>query len=273
MSKRITVSNILKDVNGTIYCRFGIRDFSGDHAIKLNAFHLKVISLVLMLVEHIGRYLPELFPQHYPLYFEYAGRLVAPIFIFLAVESFHKTGNRRKYILRLFTWALGMQIGNIIISQFVKIAFQPEAFFPIGQNIFLSLAVGVSMITAWDWARTQQGKKKFAGWVLAGLLAFASLLTEASYNGLLMFIVFYAFYGKKPGLYFAYSALSIFYVVWGLNNAAYFWEFEFQWMMISALPLIALYNGERGRYSLKYLFYAIYPLHIWILYLLRSVIG
>jgi hypothetical protein len=40
-------------------------------------------------------------------------------------------------------------------------------------------------------------------------------------------------------------------------------------MMIAALPLIALYNGERGKHSLKYLFYAIYPLHIWTLYVAR----
>ena len=104
--------------------------------MKLNAFHLKIIALVFMLVEHIGRYLPELFPPHYPLYFEYGGRLVAPIFIFLAVESIYKTGNRRKYILRLFAWALGMQIGNIILSQFVKIAFQPEEYSPSGKTSF-----------------------------------------------------------------------------------------------------------------------------------------
>jgi hypothetical protein len=239
--------------------------------MKLNAFHLKTIALIFMFVEHLGRYLFELFPQHYPLYFEYAGRLVAPVFFFLAVESFFKTSDRRKYIIRLFTWALIMQTGNFIISQVVKTALQPAEFFPIGQNIFLSIAVGISMIAAWDWARDQSGTRKIGGWVLAGGLAFASLMTEASYNGLLMFIVFYAFYGKKPALYIAYAALSLLLLLWGLTNAEYFWEFEFQWMMITALPLIMLYNGERGQYSLKYLFYAFYPLHIWILYTLRYV--
>lgn len=239
--------------------------------MKLNTFHLKTIALIFMFVEHLGCYLFELFPQHYPLYFEYAGRLVAPVFFFLVVESFFKTSDRRKYIIRLFTWALIMQIGNFIISQVVKTTLQPAEFFPIGQNIFLSIAVGISMIAAWDWARTQSGTRKIGGWALAGGLAFASLMTEASYNGLLMFIVFYAFYGKKTALYIAYAALSLLLLLWGLTNAEYFWEFEFQWMMITALPLIMLYNGERGQYSLKYLFYAFYPLHIWILYTLRYV--
>ena len=107
--------------------------------------------------------------------------------------------------------------------------------------------------------------------VLASGLAFARLMREASYNALLMFIVFYAFYGKKPVLYIAYAALSLLLLLSRLTNAEYFWEFEFKWMMIIALPLIMLYNGERGQYSLKYLFYAFYPLHIWIFYTLRYV--
>lgn len=45
----------------------------------------------------------------------------------------------------------------------------------------------------------------------------------------------------------------------------------YQWMMIFALPIILLYNGERGRYP-KWLFYAYYPLHIFALALIGSVL-
>ncbi|MBK7179996.1 MAG: TraX family protein [Candidatus Promineifilaceae bacterium] len=234
--------------------------------MKLNAFHLKIIALILMFTEHFGRYLGELLPNHFPLYLEYAGRIVAPIFFFLAVESFFKTSNRRRYIARLYVWALIMQVGNFIVSRIVETVYQSENFFPVGQNIFLSIAVGVSMVAALEWGRTQIGIKKWGGFALAGVFAFTSLLTESSYIGLSMLIVFYFFYNKKPALYFAYAGLSVLFFLWGLTNIAYFWEFEFQWMMIAALPFIIMYNGERGRYSLKYFFYAFYPLHIWILY-------
>ncbi len=238
--------------------------------MKFNGFQLKIFALALMFGEHFGSYLGELLPNRFPLYLEYAGRIVAPIFFFLAVESYFKTSNRRRYITRLYVWALIMQVGNFIISRIVQTAYQPEGFFPVAQNIFLSIAVGVSIIAAFEWGRSQIGIKKWGEFALAGFFAFASLLTSASYNGLAMFLVFYFFYNKKPALYVAYAGLSVLFLLWGLTNHEYFWTFEFQWMMIAALPFIILYNGERGRYSLKYLFYAFYPLHIWILYFIGA---
>ena len=38
-----------------------------------------------------------------------------------------------------------------------------------------------------------------------------------------------------------------------------------QWYSLLALPLLALYRGQRGTYRLKYLFYAYYPIHLMIL--------
>lgn len=42
---------------------------------------------------------------------------------------------------------------------------------------------------------------------------------------------------------------------------------NYQWMMIASLPLMLLYNGEKGK-SMKYLFYLYYPIHVYILYIL-----
>ena len=35
-----------------------------------------------------------------------------------------------------------------------------------------------------------------------------------------------------------------------------------QWYGLLSLPLLALYNGKRGKAKLKYLFYFYYPLHL-----------
>lgn len=46
---------------------------------------------------------------------------------------------------------------------------------------------------------------------------------------------------------------------------------NFQWMMICSLPFILCYNNKKG-YDLKYFFYFFYPLHIYLLYLIGTLI-
>ena len=44
------------------------------------------------------------------------------------------------------------------------------------------------------------------------------------------------------------------------------WNGFIQWFALLSLPLLALYNGQRGKMKLKYLFYLYYPLHLAALY-------
>lgn len=49
-----------------------------------------------------------------------------------------------------------------------------------------------------------------------------------------------------------------------------FFIINYQWMMIFALPIMLLYNGEKGK-GYKYFFYIFYPLHIYLLYILGKL--
>ena len=73
--------------------------------MRLTAFQLKILAMVLMFTEHVGKYLSDVLPHNYEIYASYPGRIVAPIFFFLAVEATFKTSNRRNYIARLYLWA------------------------------------------------------------------------------------------------------------------------------------------------------------------------
>jgi hypothetical protein len=45
-----------------------------------------------------------------------------------------------------------------------------------------------------------------------------------------------------------------------------------QWFALFTLPLLALYNGQRGTARLKYLFYIFYPVHLAAIYGIKMLI-
>jgi hypothetical protein len=235
----------------------------------LTSFHLKTIALVFMFTEHAGKFLFPVLPENAPLYLAYAGRLVAPVFFFLSVESFFKTSDQPRYIGRLYLFALFMLVGNILISSAVYFFVQPAAYVPVELNVFLSIAVGVSMVAALEWGRLATGYTRL-GWFLAAAgLAWLMLATEASWLGVVLFALFYRWY-QSPDLYISYAGVCLaLFAVAAVGSDV--WS-SFQWMMIAAMPLIFLYNGERGAYSLKWFFYLFYPAHIWGLYVVSVLL-
>lgn len=239
--------------------------------MKLSAFQIKVVALVFMLAEHFGRQLGDRYlPPDWPQYLIMAGRIVAPVFFFLAVESYFKTSSRSKYIARLYGWAVFMQVGDYLMSWLVKSQFQPSDFEPLKYNIFLAIAVGVSLVASIDYGRNSSGFKRIFAYVVALVLALLCTQVEAAYVTLGSFLIFYFLHGTTWPLYAGYATLCLlFWIVGAYPQINFLWIYDFQWLMIGALPLIMLHSGERGGYKLKYFFYAFYPLHAWALYYLR----
>lgn len=55
---------------------------------------LKMVALILMTIDHIGNYIPNM-----PIELRWMGRLSAPIFLFCLLEGMDKSRNRKKYLL------------------------------------------------------------------------------------------------------------------------------------------------------------------------------
>lgn len=234
--------------------------------IRLNVFHLKIIGITFMLLEHVARFLTPVLPEHLPIYFIYVGRLVYPIFIFLAVESFFKTHDRITYITRLCFAAMVMMGGNLIMKYWLSEAYVPNELFLLSSNIFLSLTVGVSMIGALEYAKIVAWKERWMWYLLAGIFCALTFLTDFSFVGAVLFLLFYFFHNQRRVVYFGYALFCFLLLAWNWNSFGYMLVSPEQWMMIVALPLIMLYNGEPGNGKMKYFFYVFYPFHLWILY-------
>lgn len=209
----------------------------------MSASQLKMIAVITMAIDHIGAIF---FPEN--LIFRYIGRLAFPIFSYLLVESFFHTRDIRKYMVRLGSFALVSEIPY-------DLAFR-DTVFEIGhQNVFFTLLIGVFLL--WQLEKCSEWPIKVVELLLAMWIA-EMLCVDYGFRGILLIAIYY-FLRKYKWVSLGVGA------AWNL-----FW-IKIQWWGVLATPFLAMYNGERGR-SFKYFFYAFYPLHLLILYILSKVI-
>ena len=239
---------------------------------KLNAFQIKVFALILMLMDHLY----FAFPQVFPLWFHPLSRVVSPIFAFLLVEGFFHTRSKLKYNIRLFGWAVFMEIGNIGINTMLK-----TKDVGVYNNIFLTLALGLTIINIIEYSKKKMGLNKLILLCLSIILLPISILTEGGIVVIPFILITYLLRGNKKKQIIAYIILSI--ILFAMSYVPYstlketidMLMFNSDFLFILVVPFILLYNGERGlnnKFS-KYLFYVFYPLHLWILAVIQFILS
>ena len=130
----------------------------------------------------------------------------------------------------------------------------------------------------WSLELFRENKHKIYYLILAIVLLAASLIFEGGVYLWPVLLIFYFGYHKPTaqsiGIFVWCLLLFIKAVITGIQTKTVLYSaltFDSEWMMISVLPFIWLYNGQRGKKSwiTKYFFYIIYPAHLWILMILR----
>lgn len=239
---------------------------------KFDAFQIKLFMAVLMVLDHLP-HIHGLIPPMWIGIFHLVTRCVSAWFAFMAVEGFLHTRNRIKYNARLFLWAGIMFAGNSLLTYL----FRSKDVY-VGNNIFLTLAIGVLLLNLWSWGGTSlsPGYKllKLSGMVM--ITAAGALHTEGGYILLPFMLLTYGFRNRCKIRNLSYVLLSLMLL---LPNIPALFQYESlamgldmflfnsDWFFLSVLPFLYLYNGERGRNDRfsKYFFYIFYPLHLWII--------
>lgn len=212
----------------------------------LSVFDLKCIAVFSMLVDHIGM---VLFPSE--LWLRYVGRLAFPIYAFLIAEGFFHTRNVKKYIGRLFVFALISEIPY-------DLARHNTLFYKDSQNIFFTLALALVCIYVLD-ACGEQLLIACAVLASIGLAVYYWIKPDYGIGGIGMILCFYLFRMYKAELCLSVTAIN------------FFCYEDVQRAGALALFPILLYNGKKGP-SAKYFFYLFYPVHLLILYLIRRCV-
>ena len=204
----------------------------------LNNNQLKIIALISMTIDHIG---VQLFPNLRIL--RIIGRLAFPIFAYMIAEGVKYTKNRKKYLLTISLTALFCQL----------IYFFAEK--SLDQCILVTFSLSILLIYALENDNLIISLISLIG----GFILTEILNIDYGFLGILTPVFIYFANSKTHKLITSGVLMILLGIVMG----------GVQWYSIFAIPLLALYNGKRGKLNLKYLFYIYYPLPLGIIYLIK----
>ena len=245
----------------------------------MSTFALKLVAIITMLIDHVTA---VLVPSDSEIYIvgRVIGRLAFPIFIFLLVEGFYNTRNVKKYLTRLGIFAFISELpfdlafynsflDGVSIKADLSNMFKDANLFDVvvgrfmkHQNIFFTLFIGLLAIWIMSEVEKKYSKNMFYVNIINALITIgfsiiaALLRTDYGFTGVLLIVAFYLFRGSKPLLVIALLILS--------GNIVQAFS------ALSIIP-IAFYNGKKGK-SMKFFFYAFYPAHILLLFILLLII-
>lgn len=250
----------------------------------MSALMLRLIACLAMLIDHIGYGTGDMGCR-------IVGRIAFPIFVYLICNGFRHTSNRGRYALRLGIFALIAQVPFTLFC-YGDIRFDHW-------NVMLTLLLGLLCI----WAADALRKCPSLRWAallpsifVCGIYFFGVISSDYGARGILMALVFYFFDGKKwwqRAITVVGVLIAVFYdyiIAWGvavlkavLGRGLVTPQLDqWQWLQafsLGALLFIFLYNGKKGNYPknpvcaklLQYGFYAFYPVHMLILWLIRGL--
>lgn len=211
----------------------------------MSNYQLKLIAIITMTIDHIGHFILDPTTDMY-LMFRIVGRLAFPIFAYLLIVGYFKTSNFAKYLITILVLGLMFQL--------------PTLYSPLingDGNIFLTLSLGLILIYVLD-ANFNNILKCIAGIVLVWMFKLLNL----DY-GILAAIMFITYYLVQKHEFNMVNKLVIMIVPYTIYSYLYMSKLQIYGLL--AIPLILIYNGERGKYINKYFFYAYYPIHILVI--------
>lgn len=212
----------------------------------MSLFVLKIIGLITMFLDHYQ------FMIGGSEVLRIIGRVAFPIFAFTLSEGYVHTRNLKKYLLRIFCFAVGIQI-LFILFEYGGIV-----------NIFFTLFFGLVAIYILNLKKDlvkEPFMKVIKVILIAGILYLAQVL-QLDYGayGILLIMIFNAFRNDKLKILMSFLALNMFNIIF--PNV--FQIIDTQIFSLISLIFIFMYNGEKGR-SIRYFFYLFYPVHFFIL--------
>lgn len=284
---------IAKSVGGPSYCYQYFAPacpIPGEESIKrMTTFQIKLIAITAMVIDHLGLFF---FPQI--LLFRIVGRLAFPLFAWLIANGAYYSKNTKKYLARLFFFALVAQIPFMAIN-----TLNDPSFWTL--NVLFTLFLGLSAIVL-----IKKSKNMFITFFIIMLSALMASIFNTEYGamGVLAIVIFYLFFKNfkkmlilQICLFALFSIIPIIFFIAltrGMNSVAspiflplclpiktniclvlslkfspnFIPQTLIEPLGLFALIFVAFYGNQEGE-KMKYFFYWFYPIHLVILYFIK----
>ena len=239
----------------------------------LSTFILKLIAIISMTIDHVAVGLGTDFNEErgttflsgfmtYDTYnmFRYIGRIAFPIFCYLIAQGLLYTKDVKKYAARLLVFAIISQVPFSLLSNKIPL------YLDGGLNVYFTLFIGLVVIAAIHHLKSHENPANYIMLrvsyfliILAGAILADLIKTDYGSFGVILIVTFYLL-NQNPLICCGVVFCLIFFLYGGVEKYAVF-----------ALIPILLHNHKKGP-SMKYFFYAYYPVHMLVIYILYTII-
>ena len=223
---------------------------------------LKLFAAISMLIDHIGvAFFPEIIG------FRIIGRLSFPIFSYFIYEGYGHTHNKLRYFRRLFGLGMVCVLGYALFS---------GEFYG---NVLLTFSVSIGVLAFFEkfcknWEEYKPFQKVGSMILFGGELAALGVLCtyfRLDYGFLGALLPLFLQIGKLLSQKFHNSFLPLLFFAAGLFLLC-LQKGGVQWYCLLSLPFLAMYNGQKGRFSFQYWFYWFYPIHLVLIGAVSSIL-
>ncbi|MCQ2519816.1 MAG: diguanylate cyclase [Lachnospiraceae bacterium] len=237
----------------------------------LTTTQLKLIAIMAMVVDHVVWGFVDLFSVTGQI-MHTIGRLTIPIMCFFIAEGYRKTTNLKSYLSRIASFAM------ISIIPFYLFFGEEYGY---RQNFIFDLFLALLVLVIADSKKLSKPMKIVLGTTVTIISA---VVGGWPVFPILLVLIF--FYGKSfkqkcllvSGTVLLVEGTTIVAIL--LNNQYHFMGYDwvwYQWLyflgFILPLPLLAKYNGIKGKYPIsRSFFFLFYPAHFVVLYEIKMLV-
>ena len=229
-----------------------------------------------MTIDHVAWLLFPGYPKAWlPVLLHIIGRITCPIMCYFVAEGYHHSKNIKKYTWRLFIFAFISHFAYIFASTNY---IDWKSFIPFYYGALLN-QTSVMWPLAWGLVMLRIAySEKIKAQVKPLLIIAICVITFPSDWSCIASLCILAF-GTNRGKLKTQMLWMIFYVA--MYSAVYIFAMDpvyglMQMAVVLAIPIIRMYNGQRGKSPrfnrlMKYFFYIYYPLHLFLLGWIQAV--